>query len=376
MLHKTRGIVLNYIRYRETSIIVKIYTELFGIQSYIVNGVRSSKSKTNRIAFFQPLTLLDLVVYHKSKEQTLHRLSEVKCSIPFKSLPFDFIKSSMAMFLTEILVKTLKEEEKNESLFDFLQDSILELENSAERFENFHLMFMAKLAFYLGFGSETAKEIEEQLTENTYPIPTDDVMREALQVFISAPYNYNYNLDRRRRNELLDLVVYHKNKEQTLHRLSEVKCSIPFKSLPFDFIKSSMAMFLTEILVKTLKEEEQNESLFDFLQDSILELENSAERFENFHLMFMAKLAFYLGFGSETAKEIEEQLTENTYPIPTDDVMREALQVFISAPYNYNYNLDRRRRNELLDSLIYFYKLHLEGIGEMKSVEVLRELMK
>lgn len=208
MLHKTRGIVLNYIRYRETSIIVKIYTELFGIQSYIVNGVRSSKSKTNRIAFFQPLTLLDLVVYHKNKEQTLHRLSEVKCSIPFKSLPFDFIKSSMAMFLTEILVKTLKEEEQNESLFDFLQDSILELENSAERFENFHLMFMAKLAFYLGFGSETAKEIEEQLTENTYPIPTDDVMREALQVFISAPYNYNYNLDRRRRNELLDSLIY------------------------------------------------------------------------------------------------------------------------------------------------------------------------
>lgn len=208
MLHKTRGIALNYIRYRETSIIVKIYTEQFGVQSYIVNGVRSSKSKTNRIAFFQPLTLLDLVVYHKSKEQTLHRLSEVKCSVPFKSLPFDFVKSSMAMFITEILVKTLREEERNESLFDFLQDSILELENADGHFENFHLMFMVKLAFYLGFGSETSKEIEEQLTENAYPIPTDDRLREALQVFISAPYSYRYSLDRRRRNELLDAIIF------------------------------------------------------------------------------------------------------------------------------------------------------------------------
>ena len=71
MLYKTRGIALNYIRYRESSIIAKIYTEAFGIQSYIVNGVRSSKSKTNRIALFQPLTLLDMVVYHKSKEETM-----------------------------------------------------------------------------------------------------------------------------------------------------------------------------------------------------------------------------------------------------------------------------------------------------------------
>jgi DNA repair protein RecO (recombination protein O) len=75
MLHKTRGIALNYIRYRESSIIAKIYTEAFGIQSYIVNGVRSSKSKMNRIALFQPLTLLDMVVYHKSKEATIHRIS-------------------------------------------------------------------------------------------------------------------------------------------------------------------------------------------------------------------------------------------------------------------------------------------------------------
>jgi DNA repair protein RecO (recombination protein O) len=83
MLHKTRGIGLSYLRYRESSIITKIYTEAFGIQTYIVNGVRSSKSKNNRIALFQPLTLLDMVVYHKNKEDTVHRISELKCYAPF-----------------------------------------------------------------------------------------------------------------------------------------------------------------------------------------------------------------------------------------------------------------------------------------------------
>src|SRR4051812_40998701 len=113
MLHKTRGVAISYIRYRESSIIAKIYTELFGIQSYIVNGVRSSTSKTNRIALFQPLTLLDLVVYHKEKSDNVRRISEIKCYNPFNTLPYNVVKSSLALFVTEILGKTLKEEEAN-----------------------------------------------------------------------------------------------------------------------------------------------------------------------------------------------------------------------------------------------------------------------
>ncbi len=209
MLHKTRGIVLNYVRYRETSIIVKIYTEDFGIQSYIINGVRSAKSKTNRIALFQPLTLLDLVVYHKNKEQTIHRLSEVKCSLPFRSLPFDFIKSSIALFITELLVKTLREEEANEALFHFLMEGIIHLEEAEAHFENFHLQFLAKFAFYLGFGAETVRDLEEQLTENLYPHKLDAATREALQNFILMPYDYLTALDRQRRNKLLDTLIFY-----------------------------------------------------------------------------------------------------------------------------------------------------------------------
>jgi DNA repair protein RecO (recombination protein O) len=208
MLYKTRGIALSYLRYRESSIIVKIYTEEFGLQSYIVNGVRSAKSKTNRIAFFQPLTLLDLVVYHKNKEQTLHRLSEVKCSLPFKSLPFDFVKASMAMFITELLVKILQEEQKDEPLFEFLTESVQYLEEAETQFENFHLRFLIKFASFLGFGADHVAEIEDQLTANKYPHVFDATTREALQVFVLAPYDYPHALDRARRNQLLDTLLF------------------------------------------------------------------------------------------------------------------------------------------------------------------------
>lgn len=208
MLYKTRGIALSYIRYRESSIIAKIYTEEFGLQSYIINGVRSAKSKTNRIAFFQPLTLLDLVVYHKNKEQTLHRLSEVKCSLPFKSLPFDFVKASMAMFVTEILVKTLQEESKDELLFQFLSDSVQYLEEAESQFEGFHLRFLSKLASFLGFGADHVAEVEEQLSYYQYPYAFDSPTREALQVYVLAPYDYAHPLDRERRNQLLNALLF------------------------------------------------------------------------------------------------------------------------------------------------------------------------
>jgi len=170
--------------------------------------------------------------------------------------------------------------------------------------------------------------------------------------------------------------VYHKSKEQTLHRLAEVKCSVPFRSLPFDFVKSSIGLFITELLVKTLREEEANQPLFDFLNDSILYLENTPDHYENFHLQFLAQMTFYLGFGAENVKEIEQQLTENLYPHTFDTPTRDALQTFLLAPYSTRATLDRTRRNQLLDALIFYYKIHLEGLGEVKSLDVLRELMR
>ncbi len=208
MLHKTRGIALSYIRYRESSIIAKIYTEAFGIHSYIVNGVRSSRSKANRIALFQPLPLLDLVVYHKNKTDALHRISEIKCRVPFHSLPFEVVKSSLALFLTEILSKSLREEEENLPLFEFLEAAIGYLDNAESGYENFHIHTLVQLAFYLGFGMETAADLSNELRENHYPASPDAIQRTALQIWLSAPFGESVVLDRPRRLSLLNMLLF------------------------------------------------------------------------------------------------------------------------------------------------------------------------
>lgn len=206
MLQKTRGVALSYIRYRETSIIARVYTEEFGLQSYIVNGVRSAKSKNNRIALFQPMTLLDMVVYNKN-DRDLHRISEIKTLYPFQSLPFEVSKSTIAIFVTEMLNKVLKEEASNPVLFRFLADAILFLEEAHDNYENFHLTFLLKLAFFLGFGPESAHEFETQLRENSYPFLPDTDMETALNKMLRQPFGTPVKLTRSARNELLDALV-------------------------------------------------------------------------------------------------------------------------------------------------------------------------
>ena len=223
MLQKTRGVALSYIRYRETSIIARVYTEEFGLQSYIVNSVRTARSKNNRIALFQPLTLLDMVVYYKN-DRDLHRLSEVKTNHPFQSLPFDVSKSTIAMFVTEMLNKVLKEEASSPPLYRFLVESVLFLEEAQQHYENFHLAFLLKLSFFLGFGPENAREFENQLRENSYPFLPDDDMETALNVMLRQPLGSPIKLARASRNDILDaLVAYY---QIHLDSIGEVK-SLP-----------------------------------------------------------------------------------------------------------------------------------------------------
>lgn len=188
MLHKTRGIVINYIKYRETSIIVKIYTEEFGIQTYIENGVRSAKSK-NKIALFQPLTLLELVVYYK-ESGSIARISEIKCHAALESIPYHFIKSGIAIFTTEVLSKTLKEEAANYELFHFLLHSILFLDKQDTQFENFPIQFLLKLSRFLGFAPQKAEELMEQIGAIRIQEASDEE-KTALDALINSNY-YQY----------------------------------------------------------------------------------------------------------------------------------------------------------------------------------------
>jgi DNA repair protein RecO (recombination protein O) len=149
MLHKTRGIIFNSSEYREASLVVQIYTELYGIQSYIINGVRKKHAKIHS-NIFQPLTPVDLVVYHKERPG-LQRISDIRPNPPLVNIPFDIFKSSMVLFLDEVLNKSIREEEANPALFEFLFSTILWLDGPQSPGSDFHLVFMLQLSRYLGF---------------------------------------------------------------------------------------------------------------------------------------------------------------------------------------------------------------------------------
>lgn len=156
MLHKTRGIVLGYISYKENSIIAKVYTEEFGLRSYIVNGVKSSK-KGNKMAYFQSLSILEMVVYENQNKE-IQRISELKLFLPFKSIPFHPFKIIIAMFLAELLIKCLKEESANSAKFSFLVEQIALFDQINEHIEDFHIDFMLKLSSFLGFAPNQLKD--------------------------------------------------------------------------------------------------------------------------------------------------------------------------------------------------------------------------
>ena len=150
--HKTKGIVLRAVKYGETSLIVTIFTELFGLQSYLVNGVRTSTKKgTGKANLFQPTAILDLVVYHNELKH-LNRIKEFKWSYLYKHIFSDVPKNAVALFMIELLTKCLKQPEANPELFAFCEDAFMHLDESTDAvMANFPLFFALHLPAFFGF---------------------------------------------------------------------------------------------------------------------------------------------------------------------------------------------------------------------------------
>lgn len=153
MLTVTEGIVLHTIKYGETSVIATIFTKEFGRQSYLVNAVRSRKSK-NKAGLLQPLFLVELEAYQKQTRQ-LQRIKALKSLSNYQQIPFDIVKSTQAIFLAEVLYKTIHEEESYPQLFEFIKHALLYLDLMEEGKTNFHLYFLFHLTEYLGFMPNT-----------------------------------------------------------------------------------------------------------------------------------------------------------------------------------------------------------------------------
>ena len=149
MIHKTRGIVFHVTDYSETSVVARIYTELFGVQSYLLKGAKRKKNKLHS-GILQPMSLLEMEVYHKD-HGGLQYATEINNRPPFASIPYDMVKSSIVLFLNEIVYKSIREEEGNPLLFDFLHHAMRWLDAMDPVHPDFHLVFMVQLTRFLGF---------------------------------------------------------------------------------------------------------------------------------------------------------------------------------------------------------------------------------
>jgi len=149
MLVKARGIVLNHIKYSDNSAIAHLYTDYYGRISVLVRHSNSRKSISKK-SILQPLFLLSVNLQYKQSRE-IQLLKEINNFPVFDDIPFNISKSTIAIFLAEILSKVLKEEESNPSLFEFLFHTIQLLDNCSEGLANFHLVFLMELTKYLGF---------------------------------------------------------------------------------------------------------------------------------------------------------------------------------------------------------------------------------
>ena len=149
MLEKTSGIILHQLKYTDSGLVTQIYTRKFGRQSFFIRGIRNKKAGNHNI-HFQPLSILDLVMYYK-ESRGMQSIKEFSVAYAPVDIYNNIRKSCVAIFLGEALTSVLKEESPNNEMFDYIHDSITYFDSCKEKFSNFHIAFLTGLCSYLGF---------------------------------------------------------------------------------------------------------------------------------------------------------------------------------------------------------------------------------
>jgi DNA repair protein RecO (recombination protein O) len=215
MLVSTKAIIISKLKYRDNDLIIKCYTENFGIQSYLLRGVLKSKKGKFKTAYFQLFTQLDIIVSYR-QNRTLQSLTEVKPSAFYQSIYSNVVKSAIAMFLAEVLSGILKEEEKNQSLYTYLETTLLWLDTNDE-ISNFHLLFLINLSRYLGFYPELTNthldffnledgKFQNQKT-NLYCISGEKLTQFKQLLGINFEALNTINLNSKNRQEILNMIL-------------------------------------------------------------------------------------------------------------------------------------------------------------------------
>jgi DNA repair protein RecO (recombination protein O) len=217
MIEKTRGIILNQIKYTDSGIIARLYTRMFGRQSFLIRGMRSRKSGKHNI-LFQPMYILDLEISYKESRE-MNVLKEFSVSYSPYDIYSDIKKSSVAIFLGEVLTSVLREESSHEEMFDYIEKSIIYFDRCREGYANFHIAFLAGLSSFLGFEPGTRENENDSFFDMSngifVPVPpvhgnyaNPDVSNILAQVFLASYDNIgNITLKGAMRNEVLDTLL-------------------------------------------------------------------------------------------------------------------------------------------------------------------------
>ena len=174
MLEKTSGIVIHHFRYGETSVIARIFTREAGLQSFIVPGVRKARARIKQ-NIFQPLTMVELVIYRKDHGGLQH-IREISCPEPWQTIPYDITRTTIAIFLAEMLSGVLKESDPSPGMFDYVKQALAILDHHSGRIVNFHLVFLLQLSSHLGFSPRSNYDtqhpyfnLQEGMFQTSYP---------------------------------------------------------------------------------------------------------------------------------------------------------------------------------------------------------------
>jgi DNA repair protein RecO (recombination protein O) len=155
MQTKTTGIILHTTRFNDSASIATVYTRQLGRVSYLVYGVNKKKSVC-RNALLQPLSIVELDVTHIHRKD-MQQIREIRMGHQFTGIPFHPVKNSVALFLSEVLFKTLRNSVPDDNLYLFIENSILQLDYIEKGIQNFHLVFLLKLTRFLGFEPNVEK---------------------------------------------------------------------------------------------------------------------------------------------------------------------------------------------------------------------------
>ena len=236
MIVKTRGIVLSTLRYSDSSVIVRIYTEIAGLRSFMV---RTGKGKTAllKMSLLQPLSPVE-ISFDRDEKKTLHSPRSLEREAILKGIPFDTVKTCIALFMAEVVSRSIAEEETNTRLFEFLHRSVMLLDSETNPVKNFHLKFMIEFSGHLGFfpheraAEEAFFDLIEGVFVNYDPLHPHYLQGAVVPIFeqlINVPFAEHHSIrigNENRRQLLQGLVDYYRlhlngMKEINAHKVLE-----------------------------------------------------------------------------------------------------------------------------------------------------------